>query len=317
MRLDFCRLALVAALLLVCAIQAPAQAAQKEQVGPPVFGGKQRIAFALQGDIYYLPEGTSRLPDFSKLKRVGTIYTTELNVPSRSFDSGFPGVTNRFEWFAIDYHGTLLLPTGGQYKFRLTSDDGSQLWIDGKKVIDVDGIHPPNSGEATVELAAGTHKIRVPYFQGPRFEVALQLEIARPGKPYQIFNTQAFAPAQVEVKGGKTKVSLGSAILFDFNQSMLKPGAAEVLAEVKASVLDQHPKARFVVEGYTDDVGSAAYNLALSQRRAQTVVSWLRAHGVPGSRLTAKGLGKSNPKVPNTSDENRAQNRRVEIAVEE
>ena len=303
---------LVVAAVVLAAGAMFAQAAQDA----PVFGGKKKIAFALKGDIYYLEPNTGSLPDFSKLKPVGTIYATELNVPERSFDSGFPGVTDRFEWFAIDYHGTFLIEKPGKYNFRLTSDDGSQLWIDGTKLIDVDGIHPPTSREATVDLAAGTHQIRVPYFQGPRFYVALTLEVAPAGEPYTVFKTSSFAPAKIDVQNGKTKVSMGAAILFDFDKFALKPGAEAVLAEIKSGVLDDHPKGHFVVEGYTDDIGGDAYNQRLSEQRAQTVVTWLRKHGIAPTRLTAKGHGKRDPKVPNTSDENRAQNRRVEITID-
>jgi len=75
----------------------------QEQEG--VLGSKRKVPFALRGDLYFLEPGTSQLPDFSELKRKGTIYAKELNVTPRSFREGFPGVTGRFEWFAIDYKG--------------------------------------------------------------------------------------------------------------------------------------------------------------------------------------------------------------------
>ena len=99
-----------------------------------------------------------------------------LNIQPQSFTVGFPGVTNRFEWFAIDYRGRIMLPQAGTYLFRLTSDDGSRLHIDGREVIDNDGVHGPDWKEAEVTLAAGIHDVRVQYFQGPREDVALVLE---------------------------------------------------------------------------------------------------------------------------------------------
>src|SRR5947199_345334 len=74
---------------------------------------------------------------------VGTIYTTSLNVPPQDFDKGFPGVTNRFEWFAIVYTGRIWVSIPGLYRFHLLSDDGSRLLVDGKRVLDNDGIHAP------------------------------------------------------------------------------------------------------------------------------------------------------------------------------
>ncbi|HEU4881542.1 MAG TPA: PA14 domain-containing protein, partial [Longimicrobium sp.] len=105
------------------------------------FGTAGTVPFALQGRVYYIPDSSDGLPDFSRLRPVGTISTTVLNIQPQSFTVGFPGVTDRFEWFALDYSGRIMLPQAGTYTFRLTSDDGSKLFIDGREVIDNDGVH--------------------------------------------------------------------------------------------------------------------------------------------------------------------------------
>lgn len=145
------------------------------------FGTTTSDSTSLKGDIYYLPEGTSSLPDFSSLTPVGSIYTRVLDVPQRSFDSGFPGVTDRFEWFAIRYTGQFNVDTEGDYAFRLVSDDGSRLIIDGETVIDNDGQHQSTSVLGSKYLARGQHQIEVDYYQGPRYYVALQLFWTPPG----------------------------------------------------------------------------------------------------------------------------------------
>ena len=68
------------------------------------------------------------------------------------------------------------------------------------------------------------------------------------------------------------------------------------------------------VEGHTDNVGAAAANQALSEKRAQAVKAWLVNHGVGTDRLVAKGLGDTKPVEDNSTDEGRAKNRRVELA---
>ena len=129
------------------------------------------------------------------MKPRGAIYTTTLNVPPRSFREGFPGVTDRFEWFAIDYTGKFWISKPGPYHFALQSDDGAKPYIDGKIVIDNDGIHAPVTRTGLVELAGGVHAIRVSYFQGPRDWVALVLAVAAPGEnQWRIFNTDEFLP---------------------------------------------------------------------------------------------------------------------------
>ncbi len=142
------------------------------------FGSKEQIPFALKGDIYYLDPGTQHLPtDFKRLKSVGSIYTPSLNIPTRQFTQGFPGVTDHFEWFAIDYNGEFRVGVPTLYKFRLISDDGSKLFIDSKLVIDNDGTHGTRMKEGSISLKPGKHTIEVQYFQGPRFEVALILDV--------------------------------------------------------------------------------------------------------------------------------------------
>jgi len=70
---------------------------------------------------------------------------------------------------------------------------------------------------------------------------------------------------------------------------------------------------RFEIVGYTCDLGSAEHNLDLSKRRAAAIAALLNKAGVKDARLTIDGLGETKPAVPNSSDENRAKNRRVEI----
>ena len=97
----------------------------------------------------------------------GSIYTTSLDVPPQDFLIGFPGITRRFEWFAIDYSGKFWIETPGLYRFRLVSDDGAMLYIDGQLIADNDGVHSTTVRLGSIRLAGGTHTIRVPYFQGP------------------------------------------------------------------------------------------------------------------------------------------------------
>ena len=281
------------------------------------FGQAREAAFRLKGTIYAIPPNTGKLPDFSRLKPIGTIYAQELNIPPTKFDRGFPGVTNRFEWFAIDYKGSMFIPRGGTYTFALISDDGARLIIDGKTIIDNDGIHPPTRKEGSITLKPGLHTIEVQYFQGPRYYVALQLLVKR-GNTFVPWNAQAFSPVQVkEEKGVKTLV-LSNQVLFDFNSDQLKPQARLVLQEVAkviSQTLREHPHSTIVVEGHTDNIGSQAYNLDLSRRRALHVAQYLETQKVPRDRLTIRGLGESQPLFPNDTEEHRAKNRRVEIKI--
>jgi hypothetical protein len=159
------------------------------------FGTTVAANSGFRGEIYLVHPGTQKLPNFSRLRPVGTIYTPYLCVPWRSFDEGFPGVTERFEWFAIDYTGRFWVSEPGTYRFALASDDGSILYIDDKKTIDNDKEHPLIEKEGKVRLKAGVHRIRVSYYQGPRFHVALVLRVAGPrDDELRVFHADDFKP---------------------------------------------------------------------------------------------------------------------------
>jgi hypothetical protein len=158
------------------------------------FGSTTVIPAGLRGVVYHIRHNTKRLPDFSKLKPSGTIYTPSLNIPPQDFKQGFPGVTKRNEWFAIDYTGRFWIDKPGMYTFVLTSDDGARCYIDDQLVADNDGTHPPMDAGGSVSLGAGIHGIRVSYFQGPRWQVALVLKVAPPDEELRVFSTDEFKP---------------------------------------------------------------------------------------------------------------------------
>ena len=103
-------------------------------------------------------------------------------------------------------------------------------------------------------------------------------------------------------------------VLFDFDQAAIRPDARAVLDET-ARVLSARPSVRVAVEGHTDAEGSDAYNERLSERRARAVVDYLATAGIPRDRLDSRGFGESRPIADNTTEEGRAQNRRVELRV--
>jgi hypothetical protein len=161
----------------------------------PTFGVTVVDNAGFRGQVYLIPEGSPWLPNFKKLKAIGTLYTSTLNIPSRDFTEGFPGITNRFEWFAIDYTGRFWIEKPGKYRFSLISDDGSKLYIDNKTVIDNDGEHGATEVTGTAKLSRGIHGIRVSYYQGPRAGIALIFRVAEPGDTeFRIFDMHEFRP---------------------------------------------------------------------------------------------------------------------------
>jgi len=109
-------------------------------------------------------------------------------------------------------------------------------------------------------------------------------------------------------------VTFASGILFPFNSTEILPDGKSNLQQL-ANSLEKYPNSDILVVGHTDSVGTDAYNLDLSQRRAQAASAYLQSLGVPVDRLHAVGKGESEPLQPNDTDAGRAQNRRVEIAI--
>jgi hypothetical protein len=148
----------------------------------------------LQGRIYHLKPNARMLPNFTHMRPVGSIYTASLNVWPQNFDEGFPNVTERFEWFAIEYTGRFWIETPGRYRFSLLADDGAKLYLDHKVIIDNDGVHSARAISGSAMLTRGAYEIKVEYFQGPRFTVALVLAVSAPAEPWRIFNMTDFKP---------------------------------------------------------------------------------------------------------------------------
>jgi OmpA-OmpF porin, OOP family len=92
--------------------------------------------------------------------------------------------------------------------------------------------------------------------------------------------------------------------------------ASEVELSTLVSLLEENDGLKIVIEGYTDNVGDEAYNLELSQKRAQSVVDHLVKNGIKKSQLSAKGYGETKPRDTNETELGRANNRRIEIKIQ-
>ena len=104
-------------------------------------------------------------------------------------------------------------------------------------------------------------------------------------------------------------------ITFATNSSAISPNFNPVLEDV-ALVLNEYEKTVLMIKGHTDDTGAEEYNQALSERRANAVKNLLMSYSVNGQRITTVGMGEYQPKVANSSAENRQQNRRVELSIQ-
>ncbi len=119
---------------------------------------------------------------------------------------------------------------------------------------------------------------------------------------------------KVERIGEGIAVEFNSQILFDINKSVLSEAAKDNLSKL-VTVLNNYPDTNIEVQGHTDNTGTDAHNHKLSGQRASAVASYLKSKGIASKRIITKGFGESAPKYQNDTEENRANNRRVEFMI--
>ncbi|REE00525.1 OmpA family protein [Marinoscillum furvescens] len=189
---------------------------------------------------------------------------------------------NRDEVIDVEGNETVALRVGDRYEIEATSDQGYAF---NSTVIDVNPDETIiSSGDGTtggVSVSTGDAM--------PSLEMKLQ---------------PLLAGANLTLKD----------ILFESNSDQLNEISYDELQRV-IDLMKQNAGMKVEIAAHTDDVGSAAYNAALSNRRAQSVVKFLIENKIPEERFVARGYGESQPIVPNDSDENKAKNRRVVLKI--
>ncbi|HRP01115.1 MAG TPA: OmpA family protein [Candidatus Kapabacteria bacterium] len=115
-----------------------------------------------------------------------------------------------------------------------------------------------------------------------------------------------------EINDGNHKITINN-IFFDYDKSDIKP---ESLPELNRLIEFLKPNKKIIlIEGHTDNVGTKAYNMELSKKRAQSIADFLIKSGIDSSRIEVKGWGDTRPVMDNNSDESKSKNRRVEFSL--
>lgn len=111
-------------------------------------------------------------------------------------------------------------------------------------------------------------------------------------------------------------ITLSGSVVFASDQATILPAAQSRLNQVAEALMSTDKNRMLIVEGHTDSQGSAAYNMDLSQRRAESVRAYLISRGYPAQFIAPRGIGEVRPIADNASPEGRSNNRRVEIIVQ-
>ena len=154
----------------------------------------------------------------------------------------------------------------------------------------------------------------------PSFEVTGESTTSRPnagpnvGQP-NFSNLESLLSNQGPLTSKTAPILLPTDLLFDYDSATLRPNAVSSLEKL-AELIERNPRANFIIEGHTDNFGTAEYNMRLSLARAESVKDWLVASaGIQASRIQARGFGMTKLLVPGGSVEEQQLNRRVEIVI--
>jgi OOP family OmpA-OmpF porin len=223
--------------------------------------------------------------------------------------------TNVGDGFAFDFARLLINPKGFTYSGTIRGivvDKETEKPLDGalasaanvrQATTGADGKFELKDVPAGLVVVTGSHPDYVTGSEQNDLEAGDVLDIT-----IRLERTKDDLAERLENEG---KVDLYG-IYFDTDKAVLKPESEGTLQQV-LSLLKDAPDLRIAIAGHTDSQSSDTYNLDLSKRRAQAVVKWLTDKGIKASRLTAQGLGESQPVADNDSSAGRALNRRVEI----
>ncbi len=169
--------------------------------------------------------------------------------------------------------------------------------------ITLTGTAPSDDLKAAVEAAAKAG--------WPNMKIDNQIQVATASAPSSASPAPGGACTSLQTD---VNALLRTPINFDTDGYTLTPGSQQMLTQV-ADKLKACPDSKVAVGGYTDNTGSDAINVALSENRAKSVADFLISQGVTGANVTSRGYGSANPIAGNDTPDGRAQNRRVEITV--
>ncbi len=151
---------------------------------------------------------------------------------------------------------------------------------------------------------------------------AKKVQTVKKGTPAKTAETKAAEEAAafntigtVQRQGNKLNVKFNEPIQFGHNSDNIETASYKQL-DATANILKNNPNSKITVKGYSDSLGNPAYNVDLSQRRAQAVANALQKRGIAAENISAIGYGAANPIATNKTVAGRRANRRVELDIE-
>lgn len=225
----------------------------------------------------------------------------DIQVSDRHISEGFPEI-DRETAFGIIFNAKMKVPIDGYYKFSISSDDGSIIWIDDKMVVHNDYHHGMRLEESIVQLTAGEHDIRIWYYQA---------YVDRFGVEFSSKFMKALPPA---VRLPRV-ITIQDEVLFDYDKYNISFAANHVLDSL-SNIIKDYENVVINIDGHTDTDGTDQYNMELSNNRSSAVCKALMYKNKDDNiKYISNGHGYHQPVATNDTDEGKAKNRRVVITI--
>ena len=260
-----------------------------------------------KGSIYKIPSDSlwkGYYPNVVNEPLLKNIEMESLNIPNSNDYRNIFGISRNFAYGVI-FTSRLKVEESGSYEIRLTSDDGSILWIDDYKVIDNDLPHGMRLKTDTVGLFNRVYTIRIWYYD------------AAPTLYGLILNQKKIGALDLCDTLGQSKVSLSllSDVLFETDKYEIRNEGIANLDSIVEVIRNQKIDTLEII-GHTDSIGSQAYNRTLSKHRAESVFEYLASRlSFTGMEVIVDGKGDEDPIETNNTAKGRAKNRRVDIIM--
>jgi len=300
----------VAIILLAAGIEfvssAPLRAADPQTFS---YVSDTQTEFSLDGKTWSPAVATWVHPAWPTLKGSTWIWTAA-KVSKEEAIKGSPVVTFRRK-FTVSAAG------GAQGTLRITADNAYEASFNGKVIGSNGALDAASNADQqwrtldsyTAALQPGENMLTV---RAINYHSPVGNSADGESNPAGLIFSLVVSPSLAQTLATTGKVDVYG-ILFDIDKANIKPTSKPTLDQV-AKLLKDDPTLKLEVAGHTDSTGSAAHNLALSQRRAAAVVQALiKTYGIDAARLKAKGYGDTKPVAGNDTEEGRAKNRRVEL----
>lgn len=262
-----------------------------------------------KGNYYKMPGGKIALnhkgygKDIYNYDSLGTVTYDSINFPDTFNDEDFPGTTLN-KGLCMVLFSNMTIHQDGCYEFELISDDGSRLWIADKHIINNDGNHQFRAKRDSVFIQKGNYQVKLWYMQLFPNKYGFVFK----AKSVREFCDKGISPTQ-------KSFSLNTQVLFDYDSSELT-SAGENSLDSLVTKLNAHSFDQMIITGHTDNRGAGAYNLILSQSRANAVRHYLESlNEFTEVSFKSIGVGEQRPIAKNVTEEGREKNRRVEIEI--